>query len=182
MTADLDGLVCLWRLPGGLPLPERESESIREVVPSSPVQIGAYKHKDWVRCLAEIDGVVISCCKAGEVRCAATVVSSLPQEGHVDTQSPASAVWNRRTDPGALVVRSTWHLDRPEDVQRGETRAEYRASQKETMLVEPQQQQAFGVAVDQSGIVVGCQDRSIRQYWFSRNRCVLTYTAGSTVQ
>ena len=118
MTADLDGRVCLFRRLGGLPCwSDYESRPISESVDfSSPVLVGSYQHKDWVRCLAEIDGIVVSCCKTGEVRCAFVESSAL--EGQLDTALDATALKDRQTTPEALVVQSAWHVNRPDNVWR----------------------------------------------------------------
>ena len=174
MTADLAGKVCLFRRPGGIP----DCESSQSSDPSSLMLVGSYQHKDWVRCLAEIDGIVVSCCKTGEVRCASLGLSSRSHQGLL---FDVTALRGHQADPEALVVQSAWHVNRPDNVWRlqGETSIEdSRSPLKQNQdSTSSDQQQVFGVVIDQSGIVVGCHDRSIRQYWFSKHGCALVFAS-----
>ena len=180
MAADLEGHVCLWRLPGGLPFPSEDTAARghASATSPSPVRVGSYCHTDWVRCLAEVEGVIVSCCKAGEIRCATSVA---PEQGSgelvQERESPRRAL--RRGDSelgGTLVVQSSWLIGGTGEPHRDLGPGDLCGEGSSTAIpMAHQQQQVFGVAVDQSGIVVGCQDKSIRQFMFTTRGGLLTY-------
>lgn len=175
VSGDLEGGVYLWGLgPQGHPRPTGEGTPGIQL-------LGRYRHSDWVRALDESNGMLVSCCKAGEVKLADgrqavdeaaagdarpgsrssrdTLLSSGPSEAGAQRHGGADRGHARQ-----LRVSATWQLDAAPGL-----------SQDGSAAPRTHANQAFGVAADANGIVAGCHDTSIRVYWFSNTGSTLCY-------
>lgn len=167
VSGDLEGSVYLWRPISHCP--SSEGTSTR----SYSLHVGSYRHKHWVRSVSEVDGLVASCCKSGEIKLAnvsersdhdgMAAVNSRPRGSNSGQQPPG---WG-----GCLRVLSTWDIgDR--DAESVGTEGSGGVAGRRTGSVS---NQAFGLAMDRSGIVAGCQDKSIRQFMFTRDGTAMEF-------
>ena len=129
--------------------------------------LGSFRHDDWVRSLAEVDGTIFSASKDGEVRCTST---------HAKRPGDYVGRSQQQVLGGSYIKAALARpLRQPPDEDPSstfKTCASWRVTTGETGGPGTQ---VFGLAVDESGIVAACQDRSIRQWWFSQEG-VLTYS------
>ena len=203
----MEGLVAVWGLTHNPDPDIGHSLSISEGAAGPGHQLlGSYRHSEWVRSLAEVDGTIFSCCKDGEVRCVSAPASpsqSAPgasgahrlgragETSHPASQASASAAASSACGMLAAGVGGRQRQRRPqaEASSMMEARASWRLSPGDASSSEggfapaggdaasafsAGPTQVFGLAADGSGIVAGCQDRTIRQWWFSEGG-VLTY-------
>ncbi|GAX83389.1 hypothetical protein CEUSTIGMA_g10814.t1 [Chlamydomonas eustigma] len=120
-----------------------------EVLGSNLEFLGGYSHEEWVRSVDEVDGCVVSCCKRGEIK-----LSCLK----------AGEVSNDPVDAGGLeIVDTAWSLSH-EAKDPG-------SGMNSDLCVD----HAHSVAVDASGVVAGCQDKSVQLFWFSKNGKALIF-------
>ena len=171
VSGDLEGSVYLWR-----PAPHctsSQGKSTRSY--SQRSLVGSYRHKDWVRSVSEVDGLIASCCKSGEIKLATVAVicddDAFYGEAEANSRPRDSSEQQQLGGEGCLQVQSTWDIGgRPADSV--DTEGSGGGAGQYTGSVS---NQAFSLAMDISGIVAGCQDKGIRQFMFTRDGSVMIF-------
>jgi hypothetical protein len=147
VSGDLEGAVYMWRLPcGGISTAAGHDDGDDNVVRL----VGRYSHRDWVRSVDLVDGVVVSSCKTGEIKHAA-----------FPTGSDSSG-----DGPDEVKMHASWALGERMDSQ-GSAQEHHESGAGNGSSLSTNQ--AFSIAADCNGVVAGCHDKSIRLYWFTKD-------------